>query len=110
MNSLSVSIFPGMFLSARFVRFCGRKSDCIVFITRTAGAQLLFAASKVFTQLFCRARLSLCLSLLCLFAWPSLARCKRRLRGFVLIFVHKRCHKRISHRSTVSAPFFRKVW
>jgi len=110
MKPLSVSIFPGLLLSARFVRFCGRKSDCIVFVTCTAGAQLLFAASKVFTQLLRSPRLAFRLSLLCLFAGSSLPGRQRLLQGFIVIIVHKRCHKRISRGSTVSVAFFRKVW
>ncbi|MBB3649399.1 hypothetical protein FHX14_005635 [Rhizobium sp. BK619] len=36
----------------RFVHFCGRQSICFVGLARTAGAHLLFAFRKIFSEFF----------------------------------------------------------
>lgn len=110
MKPLSGSLVPSLFLSARFVRFYGRKTDRVVFVARAAGTQLLFAPRKIFTQLFCRTRFALRFSLFRLLARSALPGQERLLWGFVLIFIHRRCHKRISRLSIVALSFFRKVW
>ncbi len=72
MKSLSGSIVPGLFLSGRFVRFYGRKTDRVIFIAGATRTQLLFAPRKIFTQLFCRACLALRFSLFRLLARSAL--------------------------------------
>jgi len=54
----SISISAECFLSARFVRFCGRQTDCFVRLTGTSRTGLLLAPGKVLAQLFGRPRLA----------------------------------------------------
>jgi hypothetical protein len=93
-------------LSARFVRFCGRQTNCFVRLANTPGTRLLLSPRKVFTQLLGRS----CLA----FRFGPFGSIARAIlpggRGFIIrdkivIIVHKRTISRNLAFSTAPAGF-----
>lgn len=105
-NSAPHHFFAEYLMSARFVRFCGRQTICLIRLARAPCAGLMLAPGQIFAQLLGRTRLALSLLPLGPVSGPALpARRHRFVRQIIVMIVHARTNNRKTVFSTALGYF-----
>lgn len=105
-TSAPLQISAEYFMSARFVRFCGRQTICLIRLPGAPRAGLMLASCQVFAQLLGRTFLALGFLSLGPVAGPALpARRHSFVRQIIVLIVHERTNNRKTVFSTALGCF-----